>query len=298
MDVYSLGAGSITTFSLYGPQFLTRLHYTQRRVNEVSIAAEVAMYLPVSVVGYLCDRFSPAPISVASAVLFGVGYTLAALVYRSGPPVDVGGEGWPHAVMVVAFALIGAGTCCLYSGAVTACAKNFGRSRRKGVMLAAPIAAFGLSGVWQSMVGAYLLKERTSNHVDGVEGVDVFRYFVFLAVLLSVTGAVGGVALQVVDDEEEGEVVVKGMEPEDGLLREDETSYGTFAQPPTAEEEEHRRAVHEKKTWRLNHQTRLFLRDQTMWWLALGFFFVTGPGEAYFNNVRKAPLQILRTAED
>lgn len=244
------------------------------------------MYLPVSIVGYLCDRFSPAPISLASAVLFGVGYTLAALVYRSGPPVDVGGNGWPHAVMVGAFALIGAGTCCMYSGAVTACAKNFGRGRRKGVMLAAPIAAFGLSGVWQSMVGAYLLKEHTMDGVGG-EGVDVFRYFVFLAVLLTVTGAVGGVALQVVDDEEEDEDV-KRIDPEDGLLRpqEDGASYGTFAQRSEEAEEEHHRKAQEKRTWQLNHQTQLFLRDQTMWWLALGFFFVTGPGEAYFNNVR------------
>ncbi|RJE17363.1 transporter, partial [Aspergillus sclerotialis] len=46
-------------------------------------------------------------------------------------------------------------------------------------------------------------------------------------------------------------------------------------------EEEERR----KKNWLLNYETRLFLKDQTMWWLALGFFLVTGPGEAYINNL-------------
>jgi hypothetical protein len=46
-------------------------------------------------------------------------------------------------------------------------------------------------------------------------------------------------------------------------------------------EEEERR----KKNWLLNQETRLFLNDHTMWWLAAGFFFVTGPAEAYLNNV-------------
>jgi hypothetical protein len=31
-----------------------------------------------------------------------------------------------------------------------------------------------------------------------------------------------------------------------------------------------------KKTWLLNEETRRFLKDHTMWWLAGGFFFVSG----------------------
>lgn len=142
----SLCAGSITAFSLYGPLLLTRLHYSQDRVNGIAIAAEVAMYLPVSIFGYLCDRYSPSPVSLLAGILFGSGYLLAALSYKSGPPVDVGGSGWPYWVMVVAFILIGMGTCCLYGAAVTTCAKNFGRGKYKGIMLAVPIAAFGSSG--------------------------------------------------------------------------------------------------------------------------------------------------------
>jgi len=40
-----------------------------------------------------------------------------------------------------------------------------------------------------------------------------------------------------------------------------------------------------KKTWLLNEETRRFLKDHTMWWLAAGFFFVSGPGEAFLTNL-------------
>lgn len=309
----SLGAGSITAFSLYGPLLLTRLHYTQLRVNAVSIAAEVAMYLPVSFFGYLCDRYTPSPLSLLSAFFFGGGYLLAALTYRSGPPADAGGTGWPFWVMVVAFILVGAGTSCLYLAAVATCAKNFGRGKHKGIMLAVPIAAFGLSGMWQSQVGTYLLYERRE---DGGRGdVDVFRYFLFLALLLFGIGIVGVFGLRVVDDEEKyideavDELERSGIVDENDFFRsrsEVRAAYGTFAQGDdncsvasegqslmmTDEEREARRVEkeredeeHRKKNWLLNYETRLFLKDKTMWWLALGFFLVTGPGEAYINNV-------------
>jgi hypothetical protein len=272
------------------------------------------MYLPVSIFGYLCDRYSPSPVSLLAGILFGTGYFLAAFAYKSGPPIDAGGSGWPYWVMVVAFALVGAGTCCMYGAAVTTCAKNFGRGRHKGIMLAVPIAAFGLSGMWQSQVGTYLLCERLD---DGSCGdVDVFRYFLFLAILLLCTGFGGTFALRVVGDEEEEKYIDEAISEleRSGILGEDDffrprgevrAAYGTFQheenggdeeqQSVTLPEEEReerqgqkRREEEErrKKNWLLNQETRLFLKDHTMWWLAAGFFFVTGPGEAYFNNVR------------
>ncbi|KAL4901625.1 hypothetical protein BDW74DRAFT_71630 [Aspergillus multicolor] len=309
-----LGAGSITAFSLYGPLLLTRLHYTQLRVNEVSIAAGISMYLPVSLAGYLCDRYSPSPLTLFAGVAFGVGYLLAALTYKNGPPPDAGGTGWPFWVMVVAFIFIGVATCSMYLAAVTTCAKNFGRGKHKGIILAVPIAAFGLSGMWQSQVGTYFLCERLE---DGRCGdVDVYRYFVFLAVLLLSIGIIGMFALRIVDDEEDKYIdeAVEELE-RSGLLAESEffrprgevhAAYGTFSQDGQGEDgsadeqsvtmsEEMREAAslekereeeeRRKKNWLLNYETRTFLADHTMWWLALGFFLVTGPGEAYLNNL-------------
>jgi MFS family permease len=298
-----LCAGSITAYSLYGHLFQTRLRYSQYRVNIVSITAELGMYLPVPIFGYLCDRLGPGIPSMLSAVLFGVGYLLAAFAYKSGPPASSGdGNGWPFGVMVLAFAFVGMGTSCMYLSAVTTCAKNFGRGSHKGLALAVPIAAFGLSGMWQSQVGNNFLRERRP---DGQKGeLDVFRYFLFLGITLLVVGVFGSLALRIVDEAEMIDEAVEQLE-QSGILEENEYfhraaslhGYGTMAVVDLSDsqfsmirneaetlklkaEEEKR-----KKNWLLNEETRRFLSDHTMWWLAGGFFLVTGPGEAFINNL-------------
>jgi MFS family permease len=261
----------------------------------VSIAAELGVYLPVPFFGYLCDRYSPGLLSFLSAFQFGVGYLLAALTYHAGPIGD-GQEGWPFSIMVLAFVGIGMGTCCMYLSAVTTCAKNFGRGKHKGFALAMPIAAFGLSGMWLSQVGQNLVYERLPNGRKGE--VDVFRFFLLLAGCLFVVGLVGSVGLKVVGEEELIDEAVDELEAS-GLLEESEfftrggtQVYGTLDERLSDDElEEHireqeRETEERKKTWLLNAETSRFLKDRTMWFLAAGFFLVTGPGEAFINNVR------------
>ncbi|KAL8682223.1 MAG: hypothetical protein Q9186_001682 [Xanthomendoza sp. 1 TL-2023] len=299
-----LCAGSITAFSLYGPLFQSRLHFTQGQVNAVSTAAELAMYLLVPIFGYLCDRFSPRPLSLASAVFFALGYLLAAIAYHSGPAKE---GGFPPAVMVVSFVAVGCGTICMYLSAVTTCAKNFGRGKHKGLALAMPIAAFGLSGLWQSQIGSRLLYDRSPERYGEV---DVYRYFIFLAILLFVVGLIGTFALTVVDEEELIDEAVSELERsrllEDSpffqrsVLHDSSNGYGTLESSDTiansAESNDgdidsvtrkpRRRSVEAlRKTWLLNNDTRIFLLDHTMWILAAGFFLVSGPGEAFINNL-------------
>lgn len=318
-----LCAGSITAYSLYGHLFQERLRYTQLQVNYVIIAAELALYLPVPFLGYLCDRVGPAPLSFISAILFGAGYLLAAFTYRSGAK-DIYGytheRGWPLWVMVVAFVIIGIATVCMYLSAVTTCAKNFGRGKYRGLALACPIAAFGLSGMWQSQLAARVLYERRP---DGMKGdVDVFKFFVFLAITLLAVGLLGTFLLKIVDEDELIDEAVEELE-RSGLLEDSglfhrqslsERGYGSiengFEEEPAAarasrrsseakaDEEEEARI----KTLLLNEETRRFLKDHTMWFLAAGFFFVSGqllpspfqprstnnvpgPGEAFITNL-------------
>jgi len=297
-----LCAGSITAFSLYGHLFQSRLRYTQFQVNAVSIGAELGLYLPVPIFGYLCDRLGPGVPSALSGVLFGLAYLLAAFAYKSGSPPSAGGNGWPVGVMVLAFALVGMGTSCMYLSAVTTCAKNFGRGKAKGIALAVPIAAFGLSGMWQSQVGSRLLYEKNP---DGSRGdVDVFRFFIFLSILLFVMGSIGFFTLQIMDEGEMIDEAVDELE-RSGLLNQDEFftqaahhhGYGTMATHDLSDstfdfvqsEAENLKAKAEeekrKKTWLLNEETRRYIMDPTMWWLAGGFVLVTGPGEAFINNL-------------
>lgn len=300
--VNCLCAGSITAYSLYAPLFQKRLGYSQLQVNGVSITAELAMYLPVPLFGLLCDRYGPGPCSLLAGAFFGVGYILAAFAYSSGPPASAGGEGWPYAVMVLAFIPIGMGTSCMYLSAVTTCAKNFGRGKYKGIALALPIAAFGLSGMWQSQIGSRYLFERLPNGSKGP--VDVHRFFIFLGCLFLAVGLVGCFTLRVVDEEELIDEAVDELE-RSGLLTESEyfrravgERYGTMSsdrslsdeeldelQRKASEQKAHALEEQRKKNWLLNAETRHFLADQTMWWLAAGFFLVTGPGEAFINNL-------------
>lgn len=309
-----LCAGSITAFSLYGPLFLRHLRYSQYQVNAVSTTAELAMYLPVPLAGWLCDRYNPRPLSAFAGVCFGLGYALAAGVYRAGPVrvmyrlvpesniYELKKEGWPFGVMIFAFVLIGLGTMSMYLTAVTTCAKNFGKGRHKGITLAIPIAAFGLSGLWQSLVGSYCFKDESA---DG--NVDVFRYFCFLSGLLFAVGIIGSLCLRIVGEEQMIEDAMDEMErsgifeeEQRSLLHRDEgisseNNYGSTAPRPNRDDTEsviskESSRLHRSKFWRqkyrlLNTETRLFLSDSTAYLLAAGFFLTSGPGEAYLNNI-------------
>lgn len=266
----------------------------------VVIGAELALYLPVSVFGYLCDRYGPAPLSFVSGILFAVGYLLAAFTYQSGAK-DIYGythaRGWPLWVMVTAFVIIGMATTLMYISAVTTCAKNFGKGKHKGLALASPIAAFGLSGMWQSQVGEKILYERKPN--GGRGDVDVFKFFLFLAIILLAVGLLGTVLLKIVDEEDLIDEAVEELE-RSGLLEDSEffrggeRSYGTIGnisdeEAAAAQAQEDAKNLEDeearKKTWLLNEETRRFLKDHTMWWLAAGFFCVSGPGEAFITNL-------------
>jgi MFS family permease len=282
---------------------MSHLKYSQAAVNMVAIAAEIAMYLPVPAFGYLCDRSGSRIPSILAGLFFGGGYLIAALAYRAGPPEQPAGQGgWPFWTMILAFVAIGMGTSCMYLAAVSTCAKNFGRGRSKGVALAIPIAAFGLSGMWVSQVGSRLLYVHND---DGTRGdVDVYKFFIFLAITLFVMGIIGSVALKVVDESELIEEAIDQLE-QSGWLDETEFferaahqhGYGTmdhndlsastvnFLRSEAEELKKREAEERARKEWLLNAETHRFLSDHTMWWLAAGFFLITGPGEAFINNM-------------
>ncbi|KAK5660876.1 hypothetical protein OQA88_12247 [Cercophora sp. LCS_1] len=293
----SLCAGSVTVFSLYGHIFQERLRYSQFQVNGLASAASIAMYIPVPLLGYLCDRVGPAPLSLLAGVFFGAGYGLAAGLYKR---ALADGHASGYAGMVVAFVAIGVGTCSMYMSAVATCAKNFGKGKHRGLALAVPIAAFGLSGMWQSQVGSRVFYERLG---DGAKGdVDVFRFFVFLAVLLLAVGLVGTLGLKIVDERDLIDEAVEELE-RSGLLDRSsvftpgraERGYGAIERTDPFDDEDagildpykdlEEEEARLKKKWVLNAETRRFLTDHTMWCFAIGFFFMIGPGEAFINNM-------------
>ncbi|KAI2632357.1 putative transporter MCH1 [Hypoxylon sp. NC1633] len=299
--IASLCAGSVTVFSLYGHLFQSQLHYTQFQINGIASAMSISMYIPVPVIGYVCDRVGPSPLSLLSAILLGGGYGLAAGLYKKGLG-EVGDGG--HSVkttfpaMVFAFVAIGVGTSAIYVGAITTCAKNFGKGKYRGLMLVAPIAAFGLSGMVISQVGSRLLYE---TQPDGGRGdVNVFHFFLFLCIISTALGLIGTFSLRIIDEQDLIDGAVEELE-RSGLLegseifrRRAERDYGTIdaidddaraTDPARDDEEEDDDNARLKKAWLLNAETRSFLSDHTMWWFAIGFWLIIGPGEAFINNL-------------
>lgn len=264
----------------------------------------IAMYMPVPVVGYMCDRFGPGLLSLISTVLLGGGYGLASALYRKGVQeveTHAGSHNSTFAPMLFAFVAIGVGTACLYLASVTTCAKNFGKGKYRGLMLVAPIAAFGLSGMVISQGASRLLYELRP---DGTKGdVNVFHFFLILAILLTIIGVIGSFALRIVDEEDLIDEAVEELE-RSGLLegsevfrRRSDRSYGTI-QPASLDDEDDGEAALDpskdnegdmyarlKKAWLLNAETRAFLADHTMWLFAISFWLIIGPGESFINNL-------------
>ena len=299
-NAFALCAGSNTVFSMYAPLFQSRLHYTQLQVNGAAIACSVALYIPISIMGFLCDRYGAPPLSLASGALFGIGYGTAAGIYHKldvryqtvGKQPGVADETYP--LMVFAFVCIGGGTCAGYMACVSTVAKNFGKGRYRGLALAMPITCFGLSGMWLSQVGSKIFCERQPDSSRG--DVDVFRFFVFLALLLLCMGILGFFTLRVVDEQDLIDEAIEELEQSgllDGstLLARNERGYGS-ADPttPAYEAEDPFDPTKDddarwKKNWVLNAETRRFLSDHTMWPFAVAFLLMIGPGEAFVNNL-------------
>lgn len=195
---------------------------------------------------------------------------------------------------MVAFLGVGSGTSTMVISSVATCAKNFSKSTHKGLAFALPITGFGLSGLWISQVGSRLFTE------PGVAGekavVDVYRYFIFLSGLLFAVGLTGAVVMRVANEEELIDEAADGLErsgylEDNPLLQssmdDSSASYGTLARPQSSGSSVHDRGPDDavRKALVLNTETRRFIGDPAMWLVTAGFFLVTGPGEAFINNL-------------
>lgn len=280
----SLCAGSLTTFSLYSSQLMSVLRYSQLQVNGLSIAMEIAMCLPIAFYGHICDRYSPAPLALLSGMLFGSGYVSAGVLYQFGSSTTMDSRSQHHYYgMVLSFLAVGAGTSAMHVAALTTCVKNFSRSQYRGFFLSAPIAAFGLSGMWVSWVGVRVFQRSSGAGSHGE--LDIFHFFISLGVLLFASGLLGAVGLRT--NQAVGlETVRNSCSGCDIGVDAPVMEASSESEPLLAEPVPQSQSMHRKSEKRfLNKKTKAFLGDYDMWLLGFGFFLVSGVGEAYINNV-------------
>jgi hypothetical protein len=164
------------------------------------------------------------------------------------------------------------GTSSLYFSALTTSAKNFVGHR--GFSLAIPIAAFGLSSFWESLLAASKLfsKPVVAKAGDVVRELDVVKLFRFFAILLGVVGLIGAIGLIVISPHLPKRVDGEPTEEDALLPRATESETSSVISMESAREE----VIAEHRPFLLEPSTYLF---------GLVLLVLLGTGEMFINCV-------------
>ncbi|GMG24006.1 unnamed protein product [Ambrosiozyma monospora] len=277
---------SVVTFSLFTPQFMSHLKYSQVEINIISGLMMVGTYLTPPVFGYLSDAHGPALLALLGSILCP-GYLLAAFSFE-----------WKlnYVVMALAFFMVGAGTSAAYFCSLLTCAKIY--PDRKGLSISLPVTFYGLSSLLLSSLFKLDIFKVKKN-VDGVHEshIGVFKVFITLAALYLVIGLLNFVSSVIVTIEREvlfdklavGESSSIGggnsqQEPVSGSNENDNSFYDD---QQDEEANEQTSLLNSEFLEPLDHKTkfRRFLQDPTCKLLSLSLLLILGPLELYVNNL-------------
>ncbi|KAL1842624.1 hypothetical protein VTJ49DRAFT_4672 [Mycothermus thermophilus] len=148
----SLACGTNYVYSAWAPQFADRLHLSATEINLIGLAGNMGMYSAGIPVGLFVDHRGPRPAVLAGALCLGIGYAPFRAAYETA-------SGSVPILCFFAF-LTGLGACMAFAAAVKTSALNWPHHR--GTATAFPLAAFGLSAFFFSLVGGVLFPGDTS----------------------------------------------------------------------------------------------------------------------------------------
>jgi hypothetical protein len=181
-------------YSAWAPQFADRLKYSTTQSNLIGLAGNLGMYAFGMPVGILVDAKGPRPAALLGSIMLAAGYFPLHLAYNSGSG--------SVALMCLYSFLSGLGGCTAFAAAVKTSALNWPHHR--GTATAFPLAAFGLSAFFFSLIGGFLFPGDTGDFLlllaCGTSGM-TFLGFWFLRVVPH-HGSYQSVAV----DEDEGKV--------------------------------------------------------------------------------------------
>lgn len=191
-------------YSAWAPQFADRLKYSTTQSNLVGLAGNLGMYAFGMPVGILVDAKGPRPAVLLGSVMLALGYFPLHLAYGKGSG--------SVALMCLYSFLSGLGGCTAFAAAVKTSALNWPHHR--GTATAFPLAAFGLSAFFFSLIGGFLFPGDTSDFLMllacGTSGM-TFVGFWFLRVIPH-----HGSYQSVAADEDEGKVRADALFVEPG----------------------------------------------------------------------------------
>ncbi|KXJ92303.1 major facilitator superfamily domain-containing protein [Microdochium bolleyi] len=142
--VISLACGTNYVYSAWAPQFADKLHLSATESNLIGLAGNLGMYLFGIPTGMFVDAKGPRPAVVVGSILLLVGY------YPLHTAYEAGSGSVPF--LCLCSLLTGLGGCGAFAAAVKTSALNWPHHR--GTATAFPLAAFGLSAFFFSLVGS------------------------------------------------------------------------------------------------------------------------------------------------
>ncbi|KAJ4156831.1 hypothetical protein NW754_008471 [Fusarium falciforme] len=142
--VISLACGTNYVYSAWAPQFAERLKLSSTESNLIGLAGNLGQYTMGVPIGIFVDQRGPRPAVLGGAVLLAVGYFPLHRAYDSA-------SGSVPLLCLFSY-MSGLGGCMAFAAAVKTSALNWPQHR--GTATAFPLAAFGLSAFFFSLLGS------------------------------------------------------------------------------------------------------------------------------------------------
>ncbi|KAF2122398.1 major facilitator superfamily domain-containing protein [Lophiotrema nucula] len=180
----SLACGTNYAYSAWAPQFAEKLQLSATQSNIIGTAANIGMYASGIPMGLITDRKSPRLAAFIGMLALGFGYFPIHSAYDNGP-------GSMSVALISFFSFLsGVGSCAAFQGALKTATLNWPTHR--GTATAFPLAAFGLSAFFYTLIAAFAFPGNTSGLLTllafATSGI-VLISLPFLHVVDHVTGA-------------------------------------------------------------------------------------------------------------
>ncbi|OCK79007.1 MFS general substrate transporter [Lepidopterella palustris CBS 459.81] len=151
----SLACGTNYAYSAWAPQFADRLQLSATQSNIIGTAANIGMYASGIPMGMVVDKKGPRPAALVGTFALAAGYFPIRTAYENGPG--------SMSVALISFLsfLTGAGSCAAFQAALKTSALNWPHHR--GTATAFPLAAFGLSAFFYTVLSGLAFPANTSS---------------------------------------------------------------------------------------------------------------------------------------
>ncbi|KAF2502366.1 MFS general substrate transporter [Lophium mytilinum] len=149
----ALACGTNYAYSAWAPQFADRLQLSAVQSNIIGTAANLGMYASGIPMGIVTDKRGPRPSALIGSVALAAGYFPIRLAYDRGA----------MSVALITFCsfLTGVGSCAAFQASLKVSALNWPHHR--GTATAFPLAAFGLSAFFYTIVSRFAFAGNTSS---------------------------------------------------------------------------------------------------------------------------------------